>query len=253
MGLRVKILSGFLILALMLLIAGVWSVYQLKTLGTSVQQLLDENYKSINAADIMLESLEREDSGILLLMLGKWEKGREIINSADTSFDQGYHIARNNVTIPGEGDYVEQINAKYQSYKNLWKKPIVGTKREGDLSWYLTNVHDAFLNTKASINALKALNEKTLYHTASDLKNRANRAVMPGTVAIISALLFSLVFSYFVNYFMISPIIEITRSVEIFEKNDKPFDVSIETNDEIGNLAKAIKLLSTRIIASKGT
>lgn len=251
MGLRVKILSGFLILALMLLIAGVWSVYQLKSLGTSVQQLLDENYKSINAADIMLESLEREDSGIVLLLLGKWEDGREIINSADTSFDQGYHIASNNVTIPGEGDYIKQINEKYQTYKNLWKKPIVGTKREGDLSWYLTNVHDAFLDTKASINALKALNEKTLYRTASDLKNRANRAVMPGTVAVISALLFSLLFSYFVNHFMISPIIEITRSVENFEKKDEPFKVTVETKDEIHNLAEAIKSLSMKIISSR--
>ena len=252
MGLRLKILSGFLILALMLLIAGGWSVYQLKSLGTSVQQLLDENYKSINAADIMLQSLEREDSGILLLMLGKWEEGRKIINSADTSFDQGYQIAKNNVTILGEEDYIKQINAKYQTYKNMWSRPIVDTNREGDLSWYLNTVHNAFLDIKASINALKALNETTLYLTASDLKSRANRAVMPGTVAIISALFFSLVFSYFVNQFMVSPIIKITRAVENFKKNDEPFNISIETNDEISSLAEAIKSLSTKTIPSKG-
>ena len=252
MGLRLKILSGFLILALMLFIAGVWSVYQLKFLGTSVQQLLDENYKSINAADIMLESLEREDSGILLLMLGKWEEGRKIINFADTSFNQSYQIAKNNVTIKGEGDYIKQINEKYQAYKNMWSRPIVDTTREGDLAWYLNNVHVAFLEVKTSINTLKVLNEKILYQTASDLKNRANRAVMPGTVAIISALIFSLVFSYFVNHFMISPIIEITRGVENFQKNDEPFEVTLETNDEISNLAKAIKSLSNKTIPSKG-
>lgn len=251
MGLRVKILSGFFILALMLLIAGVWSVYQLKSLGTSVQQLLDENYKSINAADTMLQSLEREDSGILLLMLGNLEEGTKTINAADAAFNQGYQIASNNVTIPGEGNYIKQINEKYKAYKNMWRRPIVDTKREGDLSWYLSTVHVVFLDLKTSINALKVLNEQTLYHTASDLKNRANRAVMPGTVAIISALLFSLLFSYFVNHFMISPIIAITRSVENFEKNDEPFKVTIETEDEIHSLAEAIKSLSLKIISSR--
>jgi methyl-accepting chemotaxis protein len=112
-------------------------------------------------------------------------------------------------------------------------------------------VHVVFLDLKTSINALKVLNEQTLYHTASDLKNRANRAVMPGTVAIISALLFSLLFSYFVNHFMVSPIIAITRSVENFEKNEEPFKVSIETKDEIHSLAEAIKSLSLKIISSR--
>lgn len=50
MGLRIKILSGFLILAIMLCVAGVWSIYQFRSIGASVQALLDDNYKSINAA-----------------------------------------------------------------------------------------------------------------------------------------------------------------------------------------------------------
>jgi len=40
MRLRFKILSGFLILALMLSIAGIWSIYELKSMSSSVQGLL---------------------------------------------------------------------------------------------------------------------------------------------------------------------------------------------------------------------
>ena len=37
MGIRLKILSGFLILVFMLIIAGVWSIYELQSMGTSLK------------------------------------------------------------------------------------------------------------------------------------------------------------------------------------------------------------------------
>ncbi|UCF62782.1 MAG: MCP four helix bundle domain-containing protein, partial [bacterium] len=123
MGLRIKILSGFLILALMLLIAGLWSIYELSTIGSSVQKILDDNYRSIHAAKIMKEALEREDSGILLLLLGKWEEGRAILTSADSLFNANLDLAFDNITIEGEQEQLKLIQSNYESYKNLWEKP----------------------------------------------------------------------------------------------------------------------------------
>jgi len=247
MRLRFKILSGFLILALMLAIAGVWSIYELKSIGTSVQELLDENYRSINAAEMMVEALEREDSAILLLLLGKWEEGRKIIDSGDELFERGYQIAENNLTIPGERDFVERIREKYTVYKNMWGKPIVGTDKEGNLDWYFRALHAEFLDVKTAVNDLKELNEETLYRTASDLKSRANRAVMPGIVAVISALVFSLIFNYFVNHYMVDPIRRMAHGIEEFMDREKTFDVTVETKDEIGDLSSAIRSLCSRL------
>ncbi len=247
MSLRFKILSGFLILALMLAIAGVWSIYELNSIGTSVQELLDENYKSINAAEMMAEALEREDSGILVLLLGKWEEGRKILDSADNLFEKGFQIAENNLTIRGERDFVERIRKEYTTYKNTWKKPIVGTDKEGNLDWYFRNLHAEFLNVKSAVNELKEINEEALYQTASDLKNRANRAVMPGTVAVISALVFSLIFNYFVNHYMVDPINRMAHAIEDFTEREKTFDVTVETKDEISHLSSAIRSLCSRV------
>jgi len=246
MSLRFKIMSGFLILALMLAIAGIWSIYQLNSIGMSVQELLDENYRSTNASEIMVQALEREDSGILLLLLGKWEEGRKIINSADDLFEKGYQIAKNNVTIPGELDFVVRIRKEYIIYKNMWKKPIVGTGKQGDLDWYFRNLHAEFLNVKSAVNELKELNEETLYRTASDLKSRANRAVMPGIVAVISALAFSLIFSYFVNQYVVNPISKMAHGIEDFLERNMTFDVTVETKDEISHLSSAIRSLCSR-------
>lgn len=120
MKLRLKILSGFIILVIMLTAAAVWSVYELKSIGVSVNELLQDNYKSIDAAKSMIEALEREDSGVLLLVLGHWEEGRRIIQSADKQFEKEYEIASNNLTIEGEREYIERIKEYYSAYKKLW-------------------------------------------------------------------------------------------------------------------------------------
>ena len=240
MGLRIKILSGFLILSLMLLIAGLWSIYELNFLGTSVGKILDENYQSIQAAKNMKEALEREDSAILLLMLGKWEQGRNILDSADSVFEENFNFANKNITIPGEEERLNKIAEGYKNYKSLWERPIVDTDKEGNLDWYFSSVHQKFLLVKSAVDELINLNDQIMYGTASELENRSNRAIMPGIIAVLSALVFTLIFNYLVNYYFVSPIIRITDRIKKFEERRIPFDVKIETTDEIFHLANAI-------------
>jgi HAMP domain-containing protein len=247
MGLRTKILSGFLILTMMLVVAGIWSIYELTAVGTSVQKLLDDNYKSINAGKMMIEALEREDSAVLLLLSGKWEQGRSIIESGDELFQKGFTIAKNNVTIPGEPAYVDEIDAKYKIYKGLWIKPIVDTSREGNLDWYFREVHQAFQDVKVSVEKLVALNDQTMYQTASDLKNGAHRAIMPGIVAILAALIFTALFNFFTNHYVISPIITTTRAVQDFIETGQPPAIQVETQDELHDLVSSVQRLVAKV------
>lgn len=244
MKLRLKILSGFLILAIMLALAGILSIHELTSIGASVQKLLDDNYKSINAAKIMIEALEREDSGVLLLLFGKWNEGRTTIATADRAFQQGFEIAKNNLTIPGENTYVDTVGLKYNAYKDLWMKPVVGTKKEHNLDWYFIEVHEAFQAVKTSVEELMTLNAETMYQTASSLKNRAHRAIMPGIVAVLSALVFALIFNYFINYFLVNPIINLTKGIQNFIRAGQPLSIKIETKDELYDLASSIQDLS---------
>ena len=247
MGMRLKILSGFLFLAMVLFLAGIYSIYELTTVGTTIQAILDDNYKSINAARMMTDALEREDSAVLLLLSGNWNKGREIIQAADPVFLENFRIAANNVTIPGEKNFVDAIEKSYTNYKKLWMRPIVGTSRERNLDWYFQEVHGAFLKVKTDVENLMALNDQTMYKTASQLKNKAHRAVMPGVVAMLSALIFSLIFSYFINYYVVSPILRITKGIRNLLQAGQPFHVQVESNDELQDLVSSVHALAAKI------
>lgn len=243
MKLRLKILSGFIILTLMLAVAAIWSVYELQDIGVSVNELLEDNYKSIDAAKSMTEALEREDSGVLLLILGKWEEGRGIITSADKQFNTQYEIAANNLTIEGEQEYIDKIKEKYDAYKAVWTKPIVGTSKEGDINWYFENVHASFLDVKNSVTDLMDLNDRAMFSTASSLRNKANRAIMPAVIAILSALIFSFMFNYFVNYYFVTPIVRITNGIRSYIDKRKPFSVQVKSKDELTELTASISTL----------
>ena len=150
MKIRTKILLGFLILTVMLAAAGAYSIYELNMISTSVQKLLDENYRSINATKQMIEALEREDSGVLLLLLGRWKEGNLIIADAHKNFENAFDIASNNITITGEKAYVDKVSANYKAYRVNLDRPIVGTQYEGNLRWYFEKVHKDFTEVKTA-------------------------------------------------------------------------------------------------------
>lgn len=247
MRLRAKVLSGFLILATMLTLAGAWSIYQLRSTSTAVQDLLAENYRSINAGKMMLEALEREDSAVLLVVMGRWTEGWEIMSSADSLFQAGYRTAADNVTLDGEAGLVRDIETRYHAYRTIWESPVTGEQGEDEFAWYFDSPHRAFLAVKASVHGLINANSEAMYGTATRLRRGADRAVMPGIVAMVAALVFSLMFSYFVNLTLVNPIVRITRGITRFVKQQEPYDVRLDGNDELSELATSIGTLATQV------
>ena len=239
-----KIMSGFLILVIMLAVAGIFSIYELMSISSSVQRLLDDNYKSVVAARKMIEALERQDNGLLLWISGKETEGQSMIDDADNTFLSALDVARNNCTIPNEQNVVEDINNKYSAFQSLWKSTFSGAEGSYGMDWYLEHVHPAFQAVKTTADQLMAMNDATMYRTASDVENRMHRITMPGIVAIVAALVFAFVFNYFINHYFVNPIISITKEVQSVLMTGKPANIEIETNDELRDLASAIQDLS---------
>ena len=251
MGLRLKILSGFIILVLMLLIAGVWSILEIRSMGSNIDKLLKNNYRSITAAKTMKETLEREDSAILLSILGDKAYSKNILSSADSLFKFSFDLAKANITIEGEEKLVDDVENNYKQFKDYWIQVIWEDKDYKNLEWYSQNIHASFLNTVKSIDNLLNLNDVEMYRTALNLNERSQRAIMPGIVAIIAAIVFTILFNFFINYYVITPIIEITNRVKKFTRSRTPFDYSVETKDELNNLTGAVSILCSHVLAEE--
>ncbi|NOQ27247.1 MAG: hypothetical protein GQ564_17945 [Bacteroidales bacterium] len=247
MKIKIKILAGFLLIILMLLIAGAMSIYEFSRIGKSVKALIDDNYITLEASKSMIEALEREDSGVLLLISGKWEKGRSILNSADSSFLSAFKVAKNNITEENEEKHIKNIEESYLKFKSIWKLPIVGTDKQNSTTWYLSDVHESFLDAKFEVEALMSLNQTSMYEEASDLKNQSIRAIMPGIVAISSALIFLVIFNFFIGLILVRPIKKLIDSVKDYNSYSQNFSADISNHDELKVLENEILKLTQRL------
>ncbi len=243
MKLRMKILSGFVILALMLMIAGVWSMWELSKVGVSVKNILDENFESIESGKNMVSLLEDEEAGILMILQGQWDKGRSLILKSDKQFMEKLNYAFSNITVKEEREKLNVIKKKYERFKSLWERPFANKDMDEELKWFSTVVRKSFKDVKNAIVEFVAVNERSLYKTATNLETHAAAVIMPGIIAFVSALIFTFLFNYFVNYYFVSPIIRITKSVREFVRSGASYEVKIETNDEIKELSEAIENL----------
>lgn len=240
MKIRLKILSGFVILSLMLLIAGLISINEVTRIGKSVQILVDENFKSIDAANNMIEALEVSNSGIILQEIGQTAQSYSIITKADSNFRQALQQSKKSVYYKEEKVFIDSIEIQYNRLLEKWFKNPTSNKKLS-VEQVITRLNVDLSTIKTSIRSIQSINQQALFKTASTIEGKARRAAMPGIVAVISAVLFTLIFNFFINYYFITPILRITKGVENTLKYDTKFTVEVETNDELGDLKNAIQ------------
>jgi hypothetical protein len=247
MKIRLKILSGFLVIVAMLTIAAVFGIYEFRKLSHSVDSLLTDNYASIVACTNMLEGLEREDSGILLFIMGRKEMGIASVSEGDSIFTRALQIAQNNITESNEEAYVNEIILQYSKYNKMWELLRTNNDESSQMEWFSIEVHPLFKEVKNSIKSLMMLNQTSMFNESTRLREKAQRAVMPGFVAVIAALFFAILFNFFINYYFVSPIVRLIKSVNNYRPMGKEIDAGIETKDELKKLEEAVRELVVKL------
>jgi methyl-accepting chemotaxis protein len=238
MHLRYKLLAGFFLINAMLIVAGAMSIFELTQMRSKTVSIIDGNYKALHRLNLMIKSVEKEDKAVLMLILGQWKTGRAMIKKADSSFNKNYNIALRNVS---GNSALAGIGKQYAKLKNIWEFPIVDTKKEGNINWYYTSFLPAFQNTIEQIEQAMEISQQKLHNESKQLLEDSHRASMPGIVAINSAILMSFLMYFFTTRFFSKPVEDILKGLKSYNETGKSFSVTINTNDEINELAKEIK------------
>lgn len=75
MSVRSGLLASFLVFVLALVALAAWSAWHLHELGGASRRIIADNYASVVAAQDMNESLERQDSAALFMLLASARQG----------------------------------------------------------------------------------------------------------------------------------------------------------------------------------
>ena len=244
--LKVKIFSSFMLLVLMLMIAGIMSIWELSKMNNSFSNVIDNNYLSIEHALKITHALEREDSGILMLLLGNKEEGMSIINAADLSIALSMIEIKKNATEPGEEVLIEKIETEYKTYFTQLDS-VVSNSISGDIAY--RKLHSQFTKTKKAITNLMELNQTSMYSKANEMHNRLYQTIMPSIVSIVLAIVFALLLNFYISHYFVNPLNKLIRATKDYSPPSNNLQVDIKSEDELKTLELEINSLIRRILS----
>jgi NtrC-family two-component system sensor histidine kinase KinB len=162
---RKKILLGYGASLLLVIVVLSWAMFLILRLGRASESILRENYRSIQAAENMIDAIERQDSATLLILLGYEQQGAAEFRENETIFLQWLGRAKDNITIPGEKEIVDALGKGYAHY--LTEIANLQLLYRADRIKAANAYHEAILPLFRSVRdaciKLRDLNHETMY------------------------------------------------------------------------------------------
>jgi len=247
--LRRRILIGYGIALGLMAVVLVWAVVNLVGLGQASNAILRENYKSILAAENMIEAIERQDSATLLVMLEYDDEGLRQFRQNENQFLQWLGRAKDNVTVQGEADIIASIEAGYSEYlvNSSTLRQLRRDQPDGAGTFYHETVLPSFKHVRDEAARLRELNQDTMY-AASRRAERVARAAIWSTVAIgLAAVGAGLGFSLLLSKRLVRPIRQMMEAAEALAEGNYDVQVPAGGPDELGRLAEGFNAMAKKL------
>jgi CHASE3 domain sensor protein len=246
MGIRKKISLGFVVIGLILFTSGMISVLQLMQIEQTVTDINTNNIRSIETLGQIVDGTKNQTWKILDIMHedSKGYDARIILN--DTFYTKRLDLIRQNITAPEEKNMLNALCVQYQQFKqqtvlldSLFQS---GNARERN-EWFNTLYRPVYESFTNAANNLEILNQNAVSNNSVELKSNFYRMIIPLIIAIVVGLFLIILFNYFINAYFIGPILKIIKGVEEYYVNKQPYNIKIDTRDEINDLNRQIKSL----------
>lgn len=160
MRLSTRILVSYGYLATLLLIGAAVAALAFQRLGDNISGVLGENFRSVQAGIAMLESLERQDSAALSLLLGQ-NPARQRVASADAAFEKSLEAARSNITIDEETEIIGRIEDRFAAYRTV-RDLVIGEPADERLLDYEQRALPRFEEVKQGVRELINVNHDAM-------------------------------------------------------------------------------------------
>lgn len=250
MTLKKKIVTGYGVAFALMGFVVVWAVVNLVALGKATDAILSENYRSILAAENMVDALERQDSGVLLLLLGDTVPGVNQFRENEAVFLEWFARAKDNITITGEAALIQAIESSYTAYRKQFSQLTDMVEVNNPVnarSFYRQTVFPVFINVRVACIDLRRLNEETMYSASLRANQVAKRAIWSTILVAAFGLLIALAFSLLLAEQIVGPIRRFMEASRKISSGDYAVQVPVETGDELGHLAKEFNQMATQL------
>ncbi|MFO8100487.1 MAG: ATP-binding protein [Salinibacter sp.] len=232
---RTKILlANGTVLLLLGLVLG-WALTNLQNLGSASEAILSENYRSIIAAENMINGLERMDSAVLLHLRDR-EQGLEQFRSNQNQVSRWLARAQDNITIEGEDRVLARIDSTFDRYTTQFDSLLQQPDAYGDRP-YDDAMLPAFQAVRSAAGDLRNLNQQTMVEASDRAERVATWAIWSVGGIGVGAIVLGLVVSVVLAGRIVRPIRKVQAATQKIAEGDYDVEVHTDARDELGKLA----------------
>lgn len=240
-GVKGKVLLGCIILGMILFISSIISMFEFSSMNDYVTQVIADNIRSIDASRELLSTAEKHNLRLMYGISGNYE---DIENESDAAIVEKFSDLRNTFTKEEERVAADSVLFAYAAYMQVVREaPTVW--EDGQFArrdWYFNRLQPIYLKLREYIQNLNYVSQDALIENSRSLQDNFYRSMMPPMVSFLLGLLLVLLFNYYLNYYIINPLLKVTRGIKGYRKFNKPYNVDLENeNDELADLNEAVK------------
>jgi NtrC-family two-component system sensor histidine kinase KinB len=249
--LRKKIFIGYGISLVLMVLILIWAFLHLWDLGQASEAILRENYRSILAAENMVYALERQDSAVLLILLGYEAEGWKQFRENEGHFFQWLGRAKDNITIEGEDQIVAAIETEYATYMSYSSqvKPISVAGPQKTAIFYHETMLPSFLKVRETCIRLREINQENMYRVSDRASFIAKRAIWSMAVIGIAAIVIGIGFSLFLSNLLVRPVQQMMLASQKIAEGSYDVEVPPKSADELGRLTEQFNTMAKKLKA----
>jgi signal transduction histidine kinase len=250
MTLNRRLLLGITPVPLILLAMGIYAIVLFSHLGGAIDVILRENYASISASQNMEQASDRMNSGLLLMLGGEEDKGKQLFQQYAPVFAKNSDIEANNITLPGEGDLENQIKHLHASYlASAAEFFALAPGNPMRKALYFDQLLPTSNNITATADRILTINQNNMLAANDEARRQSQAASQYMIIMLFIAFAVAAGVAYVLARSIVRPVQSLTESALQLGEGNLDQHVPVASTDEVGQLAQAFNKMAAKLRA----
>lgn len=247
---RAKIVWAFALLVLLNLAAGFWSIYNFYALGTTIDNVLHENYRSVLAAENLVKWLERQDNALLVsgegedeMVTGRFDQNREL-------FSYWYDQAVGSQSLQSRETLRDSLRSAYRHYSLVADSMNARIKQgafQEATQYYYDMVRPASDELRGLGFRLFEINQGAMDNAMPRMRSISTQAAYGTMMTSIISLVLSIIATAWLTRVLITPAEKLTERVKEIGAGKLDLKIDVLSGDEIGQLSREFNKMTERL------
>ena len=268
-SIKTKVRTGFMLIALILFFSSIVSLFEFTRMNRVITRQISDNVNTVNIGRDMIVLTEDYNLGVFNAISGaeaaSEKAGGQDAPSEGGSFDERLYSAHNEEFIRqfsstmeemrqsftarstfSEKNYADSVLLAYTAYMHVLHEggDILSLEAPERQEWYFNRLQPYYLKLRDYIQSLTNASQEALIANSKKVDATFYRSITPAIASVAVGLLLVLLFNYFINFYLIKPLIRISGGIGSYRKYRKEYNVEVDNNgDELSQLNDNVRNL----------